>query len=1749
MKKLLLLSYFIIATAITTTAQCWQTLATGGGYSFGIKTNGTLWGWGFNSIGQLGDGTTTNRSTAVQTSTATNWKSIACGSGHSLAIKTDGTLWTWGQNTNGQLGDGTTVNKSVPTQIGVANNWLFVNAGENHSIAIKTDGTLWACGLNSNSQLGDGTAVDKNVFTQIGVATNWQSASGGSDFTMAIQSNGTLWGFGANSIRQLGDGTTLMRATPIQIGTATNWSVVACGQAHSVAVKTGGTLWSWGYNIEGALGSGAVAQNAAPTQIGVATNWKAVAAFYRHSLATKTDGTLWGFGYNNLSQLGDGTTVNRNVPTQIGVSTNWIYPSAGSFNGVAIKTDGTIWAWGSNGGGQLGDGTLVAKSTPVQVITTCAVGAALNLDGVDDYVSIGTVISPNSSYTKEAWIYANASSSGNIISSGSAAFWLSGGQLSTFNNGGSVIQDPLVFPLNQWVHVAVTFNSATSVSGLYKNGVLVNSGISNSGYTNDAIAIGQYGPSSSNFFQGSMDEVRIWDVARTTCEINTFMNCEIPTTATNLLANYHFNQGVASSVNTSITSLTDVSGNANNGALTNFALTGNASNWLAPGAVVSGFTTPLAAPAVNATVTNSVICNGGSTTLTGTGATTYTWTGGVTNAITFFPTTTVAYTVTGTAAFGCTNTAVKTITVNALPTVAVNSGTICSGNSFTIIPSGASTYTVQGGATTVSPLSNSTYTVKGTSAAGCVSANTATSSVTVNTTPTVAVNSGTICSGNSFTIIPTGAGTYTVQGGATTVSPLSTTSYTVKGTSTLGCVSANTATSSVTVNTTPTVSVNSGTICSGNSFTIIPTGASIYTVQGGATTVSPLSNTTYTVKGTSTLGCVSANTAVSSVTVNALPIISVNSGAICSGQSFTMVPSGASTYTYSSGTNVVMPTSNATYSVSGTDANGCVSSINVVSSVTVNTCTVAAAINFDGVDDYADIITPSAIPVGNSAYTIEAKIKPNTLGNLGIVGWGNYGTGGAVNALRLDASGNIVNYWWGPDLVVSSSPINLIDGNWHHIAATFDGTTRFIFIDGILKGSDTPGSAHIVPATNVRIGSTNYGEYFNGTIDEVRVWNVARTQCEINTYKDCEIPVISALLVANYHFNQGFDAANNSTEINVSDASGNSNTATLTNFALAGTTSNWIAPGSVVNGYTTALIPPAVNATVTNSVICNGNSTTLTGTGASTYTWTSGVTNATAFFPTTTTAYTVTGTAALTGCTNTSVKTITVNALPNVVVNSGAICNGQSFTMSPSGASTYTYSSGSAIVTPTGSTTYNVYGTDVNGCDNFATGSVTVNALPTIAVASTTICAGSTGSLTASGAATYTWNTGVNTPVLSASPASNTSYTVNGTSSAGCVGTPTIATITVGTAPSIALNSVSVCAGNSATLTASGVTTYTWNTGANTPTIIVTPTVNTTYSVNGNLTGCSAGATSTSTVTVNANPTVSVNSGAICTGQSFIMIPTGASTYTVQGGATTVSPLSNSTYTVKGTSAAGCVSANTATSSVTVNTLPVISVNSGVICAGQSFTMIPSGASTYTYSSGAGVVMPTANASYTVTGIDANGCNNTAVSSVTVKALPVVTAGTSNTLICIGQTATLSVTGATTYTWSTTETTPVIAVTPTTQTTYTVSGIDANGCTNSTTIMQDVSLCTGISMLTQPLEGTFIVYPNPASSVINIEFLSFNNETYQVELTDALGQLVLREIATTKNLALKTDSINNGIYFVKIISDNSQTTKRIILNR
>ena len=255
----------------------WSKLTLGYQFTIALKTDGTLWSWGRGgTFGSLGLGNTTDYSSPKQVGALTNWLNISAGYYNVVAIKTDGTLWTWGYNQYGELGLGNVTPYSSPKQVGSLTDWLKVSASGYACRAIKTDGTIWAWGNNGGGQLGNGTTTNRSSPTQIGSLTNWANCSGGTNHAIATQTNGTIWTWGRGTEGQLGLGSALSYSSPKQIGALTTWSIPSGGYNFTGAIKTDGTLWLWGQNNNGQSGLGNRTEYSSPKQVGSLTTWTSI---------------------------------------------------------------------------------------------------------------------------------------------------------------------------------------------------------------------------------------------------------------------------------------------------------------------------------------------------------------------------------------------------------------------------------------------------------------------------------------------------------------------------------------------------------------------------------------------------------------------------------------------------------------------------------------------------------------------------------------------------------------------------------------------------------------------------------------------------------------------------------------------------------------------------------------------------------------------------------------------------------------------------------------------------------------------------------------------------------------------------------------------------------------------------------------------------------------------------------------------------------------------------------------------------------------------------------------------------------------------------------------------------------------------------------------------------------------------------------------------------------------------------------
>jgi len=265
--------------ALTTWAYVSQTEAPIG---FGIKTDGTLWAWGNNTQGFLGlntSGALDRRSSPVQVGALTTWQKVQSGTYPVFGLQTNGTIWSWGRDVQGSLGQNNAnpaIYRSSPTQIGTDTDWSDIAAGYYFGLAVKTNGTLWSWGANSEGQLGLNSTIPRSSPTQVGALTNWLSVDAGFYSTLAKKTDGTLWAWGDGPRGVLGNNAAPDVSSPIQIGTLATWDKFAVGGWTAVATLTDGTVWSWGYNIYGQLGHNNIINTSSPVQIGSASNWSLV---------------------------------------------------------------------------------------------------------------------------------------------------------------------------------------------------------------------------------------------------------------------------------------------------------------------------------------------------------------------------------------------------------------------------------------------------------------------------------------------------------------------------------------------------------------------------------------------------------------------------------------------------------------------------------------------------------------------------------------------------------------------------------------------------------------------------------------------------------------------------------------------------------------------------------------------------------------------------------------------------------------------------------------------------------------------------------------------------------------------------------------------------------------------------------------------------------------------------------------------------------------------------------------------------------------------------------------------------------------------------------------------------------------------------------------------------------------------------------------------------------------------------------
>jgi len=374
MKKLFLLISLITLDLALHTTNCFSqtiAIAAGGGYSLFLCNNNIGMSCGNGNKGQLGDGTTIDKSIPVQVNSPDDITAISGGGAHSLFLKNDGTVWACGMNYDGQLGDGTNVDKSTSIQVSSLSGITAISGGYLHSIFLKNDGTVWVCGFNDFGQLGDGTSSNRYIPIQVTSLSGIIAISAGYQHSLFLKNDGTVWACGTNTSGELGDGTTSNKLTPVQVSSLSGITSISAGSSYSLFLKNDGSVWACGNNSYGNLGDGTIGYKSTPIHVSSLSNITAIDAGGHHSIFLKNDGTIWVCGENLYGQLGDGTNVNKSVPVQVSSLSGITDIAAGGTHSLFLKNNGTVWACGYNGAGELGEGTTINKSNPVQVIDLC----------------------------------------------------------------------------------------------------------------------------------------------------------------------------------------------------------------------------------------------------------------------------------------------------------------------------------------------------------------------------------------------------------------------------------------------------------------------------------------------------------------------------------------------------------------------------------------------------------------------------------------------------------------------------------------------------------------------------------------------------------------------------------------------------------------------------------------------------------------------------------------------------------------------------------------------------------------------------------------------------------------------------------------------------------------------------------------------------------------------------------------------------------------------------------------------------------------------------------------------------------------------------------------------------------------------------------------------------------------------------------------------------------------------------------
>lgn len=1035
------------------------------------------------------------------------------------------------------------------------------------------------------------------------------------------------------------------------------------------------------------------------------------------------------------------------------------------------------------------------------------------------------------------------------------------------------------------------------------------------------------------------------------------------------------------------------------------------------------------------------ICYGSSATLTVSGTDHYVWDNGSTSStITVHPTQTTTYRVTASSSIPCQREGSVTVVVNELPTAAITGeSAICQGSNTTLLASGGTNYiwSTNSSSDRITVFNEGTYTVTVTDGNGC--SNTASKVITVHNLPNVAINGRTpFCQGQSTTLTATGAVSYIWSTGevSNTITTSFANTYTVTGTDANGCSS--TASKQITIWQINAQITGSRFFCQGQHTTLNVTGNESYTYQwNDGSTASSLDIYTpgnYSVSVTNSLGC----TNVISATVSEYPLPTPNiSGTpiICQGRSTMLRASGGTSYVWSNGSNnaYISVNETGTYYVTVTNQSGC--SATTSETVIVNPL---PTITIDGLSDICrgnSVSLFAQSPTGVQ-YSWPMSGQQSQLINVSPNNTTTY------SVLVTDENG--CTNTASTTVTVHDNPTPHISG----INTICQGETAMFSVNGGTSyiwsnGMDTP-----------TINVTRNGDYTVTAYNSYGCSATASTTLNVNNLPEFTLTSDTSIcqgefviLRANAPANCTYEWSNGSFQNNITARTAGTYTVTVTN-------NNGCSRTRSVN--VTVNAKPQISISG-NTTFCQGGSTTLNAVcdANTSYRWDNGITNAplNVSIPGT---YNVVATNEY-GCTQNASTTVSMFQQPTAtIIGGGTICPGNSTTLIVSEAAHYHWSTGdtthSITVTPAAHTSYDVTVTDQFGCQNTTSATVQISSVPNIQITgASSFCSGESTTLTVTPGYNYLWSNNSTAGSITINQAGT--YGVTASNALGCTTSDSIV-VTVKPLPELNFGvQHTICAGESFTYQLPDIegVSYTWSNSSTGNSITVSETG--TYRVTAtNQYGCSVSASDNLIVVPLPAPAIT-GSLVICRGGSTVLTASGGTSYHWSNGSTTrdiaVFPNNSTSYSVTVTNEYNC-SASTSVN-VTVNTLPTINITGNrSFCEGGSTTLTASGAASYSWSNGStsNTISISQPGTYVVTARNALNCTNTDSVVVSVLDNPSI-AINGNDLVCQGAPNTLTAQGCVNYLWSTGENTPSITITPNSTTTYSVTGTDIHGCSNT----------------------------------------------------------------------------------------------------